>query len=145
MLRYLLSNRFYNLFPFLKQIIIVGDKDEKDTKNLLDVVNSVFIPNRILLVISEDDDDSFIARKIPLVKTFTKLKGKATAYVCENFSCSLPVNSSMALKKLLTEQLTVSKFVGFFLAFSLSFEIEMFKLKLICFFFQVFSYLHLKS
>ena len=37
----------------------------------------------------------------PILATMKPLDGKATAYVCENFACQLPVTEVEAFRKLL--------------------------------------------
>ena len=82
------------------QIIIAGERDAEDTKKLLETVHSHFIPNKILILCNEKENN-FLASKLDVLKTLKKVDGKATAYVCENFACKLPVTSSEELVKLL--------------------------------------------
>ncbi|RUS82796.1 hypothetical protein EGW08_009460 [Elysia chlorotica] len=83
-----------------KQIVVVGDKNSEDTKELLSVVHKNFLPNKVLIV-TDGDENGFIQKKSKAISNFRKLDGAATAFVCENFTCSLPVNSAQALEKLL--------------------------------------------
>ena len=80
------------------QIIIAGDRDAEDTKKLLETAHSCFIPNKILILCNEKEN-SFLASKLSVLKTLKKVEDKATAYVCENFACQLPVTSSEELAK----------------------------------------------
>ncbi|GFO41818.1 spermatogenesis-associated protein 20 [Plakobranchus ocellatus] len=84
-----------------KQIVIVGDKNSEDTKELIRVVNKLFLPNKVLIVCDEDPN-GFIQGKAKSIASLKRLDGKATAFVCENFSCSLPVNSTEALESQLS-------------------------------------------
>lgn len=91
------------LYP-AKEIAIVGKKNSEDTQKLLRTVNSHFVPNRIITFIDPDQINArLLAKKIPLLAGRSLVKGKATAYVCENFVCKLPVTTPEAL----LEQLTV--------------------------------------
>ncbi|XP_005092543.1 spermatogenesis-associated protein 20 isoform X2 [Aplysia californica] len=90
---------FYHATP--KQIVVVGDKDSEDTQNLLKVVHSNFLPNKVLLL-SSGQADSFVGHHLEIISQLTKVDGQATAYVCENFACSLPVNSPEELEKQLS-------------------------------------------
>ncbi|XP_063446379.1 spermatogenesis-associated protein 20-like isoform X1 [Mytilus trossulus] len=84
-----------------KQIILVGDPGSEDLTALIDCVNSHFIPNKVLIK-SDGQNDSFLKSKLDILQTLTKKDGKATAYVCENYTCSLPVTSTEQLLKLIS-------------------------------------------
>jgi uncharacterized protein YyaL (SSP411 family) len=88
-----------------KEIAIVGGKDAEDTQTLLREIHTRFIPHRIIALLDPRSKDAAeIAAKIPLLSGRTSIKGRATAYVCENFACQLPVTSPEELiKQLLTE------------------------------------------
>ncbi|GFS12428.1 spermatogenesis-associated protein 20 [Elysia marginata] len=85
-----------------KKIVVVGDKDGQDTKELVDAVCKNFLPNKVL-VVTDGDQDGFIYKKVESMSSLKKLDNKATAYVCQNFSCSLPVNTAEAFEKLLND------------------------------------------
>ncbi|UCE43381.1 MAG: thioredoxin domain-containing protein [Candidatus Aminicenantes bacterium] len=77
-----------------KEIAIVGRKDSKDTKELLKAIHSRFIPNRVIAFLDPSSPDAReLAKKIPLLSGREIINGKATVYVCENFTCQLPVTS----------------------------------------------------
>ena len=74
------------------QIIIVGSPDAGDTKAMLQAVHNRFIPNKILILV-DDSKEGFLYEKVGMLKSLHMLDGKATAYVCEHFACSVPTNS----------------------------------------------------
>jgi uncharacterized protein YyaL (SSP411 family) len=77
-----------------KEIVIVGRRDSKDTKALLEVINRYFIPNRVVAFLDPDQADAKkVAATIPLLAGRNLLDGKAVAYVCENYVCKYPVTS----------------------------------------------------
>jgi uncharacterized protein YyaL (SSP411 family) len=76
-----------------KEIAIVGE-GEADT--LLDVVFSEYRPNQVVAFASNAKDSP-----IPLLAGRTPLDGQATAYVCRNFVCELPVTEPEGLAALL--------------------------------------------
>ncbi|XP_065591569.1 spermatogenesis-associated protein 20 isoform X1 [Cyrtonyx montezumae] len=84
----------------LKQVVICGDPQREDTKEMLRCVHSTFIPNKVLML-ADGDRAGFLYRQLPFLSTLEMKEGKATAYVCSNFSCSLPVTSPRALRELL--------------------------------------------
>ena len=91
---------FKLIFHSFFQIILAGDVKSDDTKALLDVVNSFYLPNKIVIV-HRPGTKSFLSEHLQVLDTVTEVDGKATAYVCENYSCKSPVNQPALLKKLL--------------------------------------------
>ena len=84
----------------LLQIIIAGDKEREDTKALLRVVNSFYLPNKIL-IIHQPGSETFLSPHLEVLRSIKMENDKATAYVCENYTCSAPVNDPDKLKRLL--------------------------------------------
>ncbi|CAH0564649.1 unnamed protein product [Brassicogethes aeneus] len=81
---------FYHKSP--TQVFIAGETKDNETQALLDVVRSRFIPGRILAV--ADGPTGRAGLLYSRHETLSRLKpvrGKAAAYVCRNFACSLPV------------------------------------------------------
>jgi hypothetical protein len=86
-----------------KQIVIAGKPDATDARALLHEVNARFIPGKIILFADCAAGQKFLGAKNEFMKTVSTIGGNATAYVCENFACQLPVTEVSALAKLLTE------------------------------------------
>jgi len=84
-----------------RQIVIAGEAGGEDTKELLREIYSRYLPNTILLLADGMENQAFLEKMLPFVKTVTKMEGRATAYVCEDFSCKVPVNTRVALADLL--------------------------------------------
>ena len=82
-----------------KEVAIIGDRDDAATGSLLAEVYRHYVPNRVLLGASEGDDGT----GLPLLAERRKIDGKATAYLCENYVCQLPVTDAQALARLLAE------------------------------------------
>jgi uncharacterized protein YyaL (SSP411 family) len=61
---------------------------------------SRYLPNTVLAVARAGDEEA--ARLVPLLAGRELLDGKAAAYVCERFTCKLPVSESDALAEQLT-------------------------------------------
>src|SRR5258707_1018266 len=82
-----------------KEIAIIGDPRQADTRALLEVVNERYLPDSVLACASPGDIEAVQA--IPLLADRPMQDGKATAYVCQNFACLAPVNTPEELEKLL--------------------------------------------
>jgi hypothetical protein len=84
----------------LKEVAIIGKKNDPSTKKMLKTIRSQFFPNAVFAFSYEDE----VAKKItdlPLLAEKTILGGKATAYVCRLGTCLTPVNASEDLINLL--------------------------------------------
>jgi len=81
----------------IREVVIVGTRGEPETENLLAVIRHEFHPN-IATVFVPNGEESSIVSKIPLAQDRTALKGHATAYVCQNFACQLPVHTPEELR-----------------------------------------------
>jgi uncharacterized protein len=84
-----------------RQIVIAGGRNDSDTKNLLREVHSRYLPNTLLLLADEGENQEFLKERLPFISTVAKIDGRATAYVCEDFTCRMPVNTREALAALL--------------------------------------------
>ena len=82
-----------------KEIAIIGDATQPDTHALLDVINDRYLPNSVLACSVPDNLEAI--QSIPLLADRHQKDGKATAYVCQNFSCLAPVNTTEGLERLL--------------------------------------------
>ena len=81
-----------------KEIVVVGERDAPDTRALVSEIHSRYLPNSTLQLVSPKEPLEKIS---PLLAGKTQVQGKATAYVCQNFTCSAPVTSAEELSKLL--------------------------------------------
>ena len=78
---------FYQEKP--RQVVIAGDSKAADTAEMVRALHSLYLPNT-LFILADDTTRRILAEKMPVINSLTRVNGKATAYICENFSCSLP-------------------------------------------------------
>jgi len=88
-----------------EQVVIAGKKNAEDTEKLLRKVFTSFSPGRIVILASGGDNQHFLERKLPFLKDIAMIDGKATAYVCKDFTCKLPVTDPVKLAKQLGNNL----------------------------------------
>jgi uncharacterized protein YyaL (SSP411 family) len=81
-----------------KEVVLVGDKKDPETAELLTKIHSLYLPNMTLQLASPDDSLDKISSLLAGKKQF---EGKSTVYVCHNFTCSRPVVEWDELKPLL--------------------------------------------
>ena len=84
-----------------QQIIIAGKRGSNETTALLREVHARFVPNRVLLLADGAEGQQILASHIPFLKTIGMIDAKATAYVCENYTCQLPTTDPSTLARLL--------------------------------------------
>jgi len=75
-----------------RQIILVGENAAADTRALLRELHSRFVPNRVVLLVDSEETRRKLAAAIPSIASMQKLEGRASAHVCHNYTCQLPVS-----------------------------------------------------
>jgi uncharacterized protein YyaL (SSP411 family) len=93
--RYLAAAEFALGTP--KEIALVGAPDAPDMQALREAIFRPFLPFKV--VVLRDPNEEKPAFDSPLLAGRAQLDGKATAYVCENYACQLPVTDVDALRK----------------------------------------------
>ncbi len=84
---------FYLSSP--KEVVVVGPRTEEGTRSLLSEIFSPFLPNKVVL--GQESDSGSSDEKFPLLQGRVLVDGKPTVYVCENYTCQMPVTSAEAL------------------------------------------------
>ena len=85
-----------------REIIIAGEPGAADTKALLAEVHSHFVPFRSLILADGGSGQEELASYLPFIKEMRTSEGKATAYICQNYACSLPSSDREVVAKLLS-------------------------------------------
>ncbi|MEP6568677.1 MAG: thioredoxin domain-containing protein [Acidobacteriota bacterium] len=71
-----------------KEIALIGDPNLPDTRELRDKIWSRYLPNKVVAQASPGDPKP--DELVPLLRNRPQIHGKATAYVCEDFTCLNP-------------------------------------------------------
>ena len=87
-----------------KQIVIAGAALSSDTQAMLRIVHFHFIPNKTILLADGGIGQQTSASHIKSFKNFVMIDGKATAYVCKDYSCRPPTFDLPTLTKILNEE-----------------------------------------
>jgi len=77
------------------EVAIIGHPEAMDTRGLLAEVRRHYLPNSVLVSCAPDDQAA--QARIPLLAGRGLVNGRATAYVCRNYTCRLPVTEPAAL------------------------------------------------
>ncbi len=83
------------------EVIIDGYMNKEDTRLMLRALRKSFLPNTIVIFRSEGSTPPDIETIAPFVQFHSIRNGQATAYVCSNFTCSLPTNDPEKMIELL--------------------------------------------
>ncbi|KIL39490.1 hypothetical protein SD70_19585 [Gordoniibacillus kamchatkensis] len=82
------------------EIIIAGAPDAADTEAMIRAVHRQFVPNALLVLHPPGEAGAETSAVIPMVQDKRMLGGRATAYVCRDFSCQEPTNDVEDLSSL---------------------------------------------
>ena len=84
----------------VKEVVISGRRGESETEALLAEVRGGFYPNLVSAFV-ENGNSHDTEKIIPLSTGREMVNRRATAYVCQNQTCQLPVHSIEELRRLL--------------------------------------------
>ena len=79
-----------------KEIIITGELKNEKTKELMNCVDQLFIPNKVELHSTDE-----LAKISPFIKNLVSDNNESKVYVCENYQCNLPTDETEKLRELL--------------------------------------------
>ena len=83
------------------EVVIAGDLQSDDTRQMLDAIRGIFVPNKIVILHPTDQKPPSIDDIVPFIKDYSSIDGKATAYVCLDYNCQLPTKDIVSMLKLL--------------------------------------------
>ncbi len=83
------------------QLVIAGDRDQDGTAALRREFFSRFLPTTVLLQVGNASEQERLSKLSPSMERLSMVDGKPTAYLCENFTCRLPVTAPAELGTLL--------------------------------------------
>ncbi|HLB72724.1 MAG TPA: hypothetical protein VJJ98_01780, partial [Sedimentisphaerales bacterium] len=84
-----------------QEIIIAGNSELTQTKEMLKLIRGRFLPNAVLILHPPGEAGREIEKVVPFLEGQLPIGGKLTAFVCENYVCRKPVNEIEALEEVL--------------------------------------------
>lgn len=104
MLRYPLGycNWLCNLDFFLsdpKEIAVIGSREYPETGEMLRLIASKWIPDKVLVGLDQADPEPFI--RSPLLAERSMIDGRTTVYLCQGNTCRPPITDKEALRNAL--------------------------------------------
>ncbi|MCZ7395161.1 MAG: thioredoxin domain-containing protein [Candidatus Methanoperedens sp.] len=82
------------------EVVVAGDMEAADTKNMLAALRREFIPEKVV-IFRPLGEAAEIIHLAGYTRNMLGMEGKATAYVCRDFSCRLPTTDIGEMLKLL--------------------------------------------
>jgi len=83
-----------------REIVIAGERGEETTERMLAFIQTTYHPRTINLFRPAVEENPLLTRLAPFTKELTALAGKTTAYVCQNYRCSLPTTDWVRFQQL---------------------------------------------
>ncbi len=81
--------------------IVVGDREDRDTRELIRTIDETYTPGTILVVVPADQSASQVGALVPAARDAVPVHGHQAAYVCSGSMCSQPVDNPEDLRELL--------------------------------------------
>jgi len=81
-----------------QEVVLIGDSDDPEITEMKRELRNSFSPNTVIAGSSVATGAEITS---PLLTSRDQVNGKATAYVCENYACKLPVTSAAEMAELL--------------------------------------------
>jgi uncharacterized protein YyaL (SSP411 family) len=78
-----------------REIVIAGDKNGLETQRYIDIINENYLPFSTLIVNDENEKSLEIFRSLENKQT---LENKTTVYICQNFTCGIPISNEEELR-----------------------------------------------
>lgn len=85
-----------------QQVVIVGEPGQKDTQSLIAQLNQDYLPQADILQV--DPGEERYNRISPERAAYPMVDGKATAYLCQEFTCREPTTDPQNLRNMLNGQ-----------------------------------------
>ena len=85
------------------ETVICGDSRSGDSKRMLRALDTHFLPCNVVIFRPAETEHPEIAEIAPFTKFHLCIDGKPTAYVCQNYACSVPTTDTAEMLRMLEE------------------------------------------
>jgi uncharacterized protein YyaL (SSP411 family) len=89
---YFLMAAIFGLYP-TKEIVLAGDKEDTLMQRMVSLVHKSFLPQAVVLFNDGSKKEQALIKMAPYVEGQKPIDGKATAYICQNYSCQTPTGN----------------------------------------------------
>ncbi|MBN2088741.1 thioredoxin domain-containing protein [candidate division KSB1 bacterium] len=94
-------NGLYFTSGLSQEIIITGDLNSTDTKDMVKVLAQNFLPNKVILFRPAFEENPPITILADFTRFHHPVNNRATIYICQDFQCQKPTNDIQEMQKLL--------------------------------------------
>ena len=84
-----------------QEVVIVGDSDDKNIKEILNILSESYKPNCVKLFVDTKRKSNI---SNPMLKDYKMLNNKPTIYICENYACKEPITDVSQLREMVITQ-----------------------------------------
>ena len=91
------------------QVVIVGARHDESTQALMREAAAKYDPFSVFVPVEPGDAQSQLSDMLPFIAAMTARDGRATAYVCHDFTCSEPATDAAGLAERLSRTIAANK------------------------------------
>ncbi|MCL7412539.1 MAG: thioredoxin domain-containing protein [ANME-2 cluster archaeon] len=84
-----------------REVVIAGRSKADDTKAMLVAIGHEYIPNTVVIFRPTDEESPEITGLAGFTRDLKDIEGKATAYVCQDYTCKLPTTDKQKMLEML--------------------------------------------
>ena len=83
------------------ELVIAGEPDLQTTMDMVRVVHTMFLPNKVLLLRPQGDKGRRLSEVSPYAKELNPINGRPTVFICEQYTCKTPITKISDLEEVL--------------------------------------------
>jgi uncharacterized protein YyaL (SSP411 family) len=87
-----------------QEVVIAGRPGAEDTQALLAAVRHPFLPRKVVLLADGGEGQRWLAEGLEFLRGVKPERGRATAFVCEDYVCQLPTTDAATVTRQLKER-----------------------------------------
>jgi hypothetical protein len=92
-----------------REIVVAGDPDTPEAREILRVIRRRFSPFQVLLFKTPGPAGDRLAQSAPFTRAMSPAENGPRVFVCQNYSCRTPVTDPRALERLLDQRVEALK------------------------------------
>ncbi|MDY7030611.1 MAG: thioredoxin domain-containing protein [Thermodesulfobacteriota bacterium] len=85
------------------EIVIAGDPDLTESKEMAKTINRMFLPNKVLLFRPQGEEGKRVSTVSPFASDLAPTNEKPTVFICEQYTCKRPITDIVELERTLTK------------------------------------------